>query len=40
MFVRETLYRTDRVMAKLKQFPVTICGAGALGANVAENLGR
>lgn len=40
MFVRETLYRSDRVMAKLKQFPVTICGAGALGANVAENLGR
>lgn len=27
-------------MAKLKEFPVTICGAGALGANLAENLAR
>ncbi len=27
-------------MTKLKEFPVTICGAGALGANLAENLAR
>ena len=27
-------------MAKLKNYPVTICGAGALGANIAENLAR
>ena len=26
-------------MAKLKEFPVTICGAGALGTNL-ENLAR
>ena len=27
-------------MAKLKDYPVIICGAGALGANLAENLAR
>ena len=40
IFFHEQLYRTDAVMAKLKEFPVTICGAGALGANLAENLVR
>jgi molybdopterin-synthase adenylyltransferase len=40
IFFHEQLYRTDSVMAKLKQFPVTICGAGALGANLTENLVR
>lgn len=40
IFFHEQLYRTDTVMAKLKEFPVTICGAGALGANLAENLAR
>ncbi|MBW4472333.1 MAG: ThiF family adenylyltransferase [Stenomitos rutilans HA7619-LM2] len=40
IFFHEQLYRTDTVMAKLKEFPVTICGAGALGANLAENLVR
>jgi len=40
IFFHEQLYRTDSVMAKLKDFPVTICGAGALGANLAENLAR
>jgi molybdopterin/thiamine biosynthesis adenylyltransferase len=40
IFFHEQLYRTDSVMAKLKEFPVTICGAGALGANVTENLVR
>jgi len=27
-------------MATLKDYPVTICGAGALGANLVENLAR
>ncbi len=27
-------------MAQLKDFPVTVCGAGALGANITENLAR
>jgi len=36
----EQLYRSNAVMAKLKNYSVTICGAGALGANMAENLAR
>jgi molybdopterin-synthase adenylyltransferase len=40
IFFHEQLYRTDSVMVKLKEFPITICGAGALGANLAENLAR
>ncbi|MDZ8257938.1 ThiF family adenylyltransferase [Nostoc sp. ChiQUE01b] len=40
IFFHEQLYRSNAVMAKLKNYPVTICGAGALGANIAENLAR
>ncbi len=40
IFFHEQLYRSNFVMAKLKKYPVTICGAGALGANIAENLAR
>lgn len=40
MFLHEQLYRTEAVIAKLSDYPVTICGAGALGANLAENLAR
>lgn len=40
IFFHEQLYRSHAVMAKLKSYPVTICGAGALGANIAENLAR
>ncbi|MFN6564350.1 MAG: ThiF family adenylyltransferase [Nostoc sp. ChiSLP01] len=40
LFFHEQLYRSNVVMAKLKNYPVTICGAGALGANIAENLAR
>ena len=40
IFLHEQLYRTDAVMAKLKDYPVTLCGVGALGANLAENLAR
>jgi molybdopterin/thiamine biosynthesis adenylyltransferase len=36
----EQLYRTPEVMARLAEFPVTVCGAGALGANIAESLTR
>jgi molybdopterin-synthase adenylyltransferase len=39
-FFHEQLYRTDRVMALLKDYAITLCGAGALGANLAENLAR
>lgn len=40
IFLHEQMYRTATVMAKLKEFPITICGAGALGANITENLAR
>ena len=40
IFFHEQLYRTDTAMAKLREFPVTICGAGAVGANLVENLAR
>lgn len=40
VFFHEQLYRSHAVMTKLKNYPVTICGAGALGANIAENLAR
>ncbi|MEA5553062.1 ThiF family adenylyltransferase [Anabaena cylindrica UHCC 0172] len=40
IFFHEQLYRSHAVMKKLKDYPVTICGAGALGANIVENLAR
>jgi molybdopterin/thiamine biosynthesis adenylyltransferase len=40
IFFHEQLHRTPVLMAKLKDFPVTVCGAGALGANLTENLAR
>lgn len=40
IFFHEQLYRTAEVMAKFKTLPVTVCGAGALGANVTESLAR
>ncbi|MBP0039456.1 MAG: ThiF family adenylyltransferase [Roseofilum sp. SID1] len=40
MFFHEELHRTAAIMAKLKSFPIAICGAGALGGNLTENLAR
>lgn len=40
IFFHEQLYRTAEVLEQCKTFPVTICGAGALGANLTENLAR
>jgi len=40
IFDHEKHYRTAEVVERLHTFPVTICGAGALGANIAENLAR
>ena len=40
LFFHEQLYRSPELMAKIAEFPVTICGAGALGANLTENLAR
>jgi molybdopterin-synthase adenylyltransferase len=39
-FFHEQLHRTPEVMARVRDFAVTICGAGALGANVTESLAR
>ena len=40
IFFHEQLYRSPQNMAKIKDFAITICGAGSLGANLAENLIR
>ena len=36
----EELHRSTQAMACLKESQITICGAGALGANLAESLAR
>lgn len=36
----EELHRSPQAMASLKESHITICGAGALGANLAESLAR
>jgi molybdopterin/thiamine biosynthesis adenylyltransferase len=40
IFFHEQLHRTPALLNKFRDFPVTICGAGALGANITENLAR
>src|SRR5438034_11772166 len=40
IFYHEQLDRAAEVMARLREFPVAVCGAGALGANIAESLAR
>ncbi|HEY9853966.1 MAG TPA: ThiF family adenylyltransferase [Leptolyngbyaceae cyanobacterium] len=40
IFFHEQRYRTPEVMSRMRDFPVTICGAGALGANLTESLAR
>lgn len=40
IFFHEQLYRTPTVMQQFKNLAVTVCGAGALGANITENLAR
>ena len=39
-FYHEQLYRSAEVMRRLQEFRVTVCGAGALGANLVESLAR
>lgn len=39
-FYHEQLHRNADVMRQIKDFPVTVCGAGALGANIVESLAR
>lgn len=38
--LHERLFRSEALMKKLESFGVTICGGGALGANLTENLAR
>ncbi|MBI3928710.1 MAG: ThiF family adenylyltransferase [Armatimonadetes bacterium] len=40
IYFHEQLYRTPELMATLRDFPVTVCGAGALGGNLTESLAR
>lgn len=40
IFFHEQQYRAPELMATLKTFPLTICGCGANGANLIENLAR
>lgn len=40
IFSHEQLYRTSDLITQLKDYSVTVCGAGALGANITENLAR
>ncbi|HEV7843932.1 MAG TPA: ThiF family adenylyltransferase [Pyrinomonadaceae bacterium] len=40
IFFHEQLYRSAELMARVRELPVTVCGAGALGANITESLAR
>jgi molybdopterin/thiamine biosynthesis adenylyltransferase len=40
VFYHEQLYRTPAVMERLRDLRVTVCGAGAIGANIVESLAR
>jgi molybdopterin/thiamine biosynthesis adenylyltransferase len=40
IFDHEQLYRSGEVMRRVREQFVTVCGAGALGANIAESLAR
>jgi molybdopterin-synthase adenylyltransferase len=40
IFLHEQLYRSTNAMARLKTVSIAVCGAGALGANITENLVR
>ena len=40
IFFHEQLYRRPELMARMREMAVTVCGAGALGANITESLAR
>jgi tRNA A37 threonylcarbamoyladenosine dehydratase len=40
VFHHETLYRGGNVMARLRRARLTICGAGAVGSHLVDNLAR
>lgn len=39
-FVHEQVYRTEELIKKMGSTPIVICGAGAIGSNLVENLVR
>jgi len=40
IYYHEQLYRSLDLMARVREMAVTVCGAGALGANIVESLAR
>ncbi|MBD0369995.1 MAG: ThiF family adenylyltransferase [Pyrinomonadaceae bacterium] len=40
IFYHEQLHRSGEVLRRVREQLVTVCGAGALGANIAESLAR
>jgi len=40
LFHHEEIYRGKDTLAKIKDFPIIVCGAGAIGSNLVENLVR
>lgn len=40
IFFHEQRYRTAALMRQISDLPITMCGAGALGANITESLAR
>ena len=39
-FYHEFLHRSDEAMQRMRDLAIAVCGAGALGANIVENLAR
>jgi len=39
-YFHERLYRSAELMARMHTFPITLCGGGAVGGNLAENIAR
>jgi molybdopterin/thiamine biosynthesis adenylyltransferase len=39
-FLHEEIYRGPEQLARLASVPITLCGAGALGSHLADNLAR
>jgi molybdopterin/thiamine biosynthesis adenylyltransferase len=40
LYLHEEIYRGKEALQKLEQVPVTVCGAGALGSLLVDNLAR
>ena len=38
--VHETAYRGESTIAKIKQYPIFVCGCGAIGSNIIYNMAK